>query len=298
MRDRTASRNYSPGREEFRRVHQRHRNWGLTRRHAERLRHLRDRPAGSRPGDELRRPSSSRRAGVSASGGPASRPAPRQVPGTSQEPPRHHCQQPESGARRPSPEDRTSAGGGRRPSPTGTPVRRAATRPASGWSVPARLAVGRWSSRRVPAWLAVGWSGFGWSVPARLATGRRSSRPVAARLAVAGQSSRPGPAPVAAGRRSNRPVATPWEASPRSSPRSGRRNRRTIIGEPNPITCRRGDPQRHGRSPPGPTTSSFFWSRNPGENHLTAAAAMPIGVAEISPELSGQSKPSSPGRSP
>jgi hypothetical protein len=28
MRDRTASRNYSPERDEFRREHERHRNWG------------------------------------------------------------------------------------------------------------------------------------------------------------------------------------------------------------------------------------------------------------------------------
>jgi hypothetical protein len=40
MRDRTASRNRSPGREQFRREHERHRAWGLARRHAERLRRL------------------------------------------------------------------------------------------------------------------------------------------------------------------------------------------------------------------------------------------------------------------
>ncbi|TWG11629.1 hypothetical protein FHX34_106359 [Actinoplanes teichomyceticus] len=38
MRDRTASRDYSPAREEFRREHERRRFWGLRRRHAERLR--------------------------------------------------------------------------------------------------------------------------------------------------------------------------------------------------------------------------------------------------------------------
>ena len=41
MRDRTASRNYSPAGEQFRREHQRHRCWGLTQRHAERLRRSR-----------------------------------------------------------------------------------------------------------------------------------------------------------------------------------------------------------------------------------------------------------------
>jgi hypothetical protein len=44
MRDRTASRNYSPSRDEFRREHERHRAWGLARRHAERLRRLRSAP--------------------------------------------------------------------------------------------------------------------------------------------------------------------------------------------------------------------------------------------------------------
>ena len=38
MRDRTAARNYSPAREEFRREHAHHRTWGLTQRHGERLR--------------------------------------------------------------------------------------------------------------------------------------------------------------------------------------------------------------------------------------------------------------------
>jgi len=42
MRDRTASRNYSPERDEFRREHERHRTWGLVQRHGERLRRLRN----------------------------------------------------------------------------------------------------------------------------------------------------------------------------------------------------------------------------------------------------------------
>ncbi len=37
MRDRTASRTYSPARDEFRQMHERHRAWGLAQRHAERL---------------------------------------------------------------------------------------------------------------------------------------------------------------------------------------------------------------------------------------------------------------------
>jgi hypothetical protein len=48
MRDRTAARNYSPAGEEFRREHQRHRDWGLTQRHAERLRRVRGADRDSR----------------------------------------------------------------------------------------------------------------------------------------------------------------------------------------------------------------------------------------------------------
>jgi hypothetical protein len=52
MRDRTAARNYSPAGEEFRREHQRHRAWGLTQRHAERLRRAdRDRRTPSADGN-------------------------------------------------------------------------------------------------------------------------------------------------------------------------------------------------------------------------------------------------------
>ena len=40
IRDRTASRSYSPAGDQFRREHERHRSWGLARRHAERLRRL------------------------------------------------------------------------------------------------------------------------------------------------------------------------------------------------------------------------------------------------------------------
>ncbi|MER7007226.1 hypothetical protein ABT297_29885, partial [Dactylosporangium sp. NPDC000555] len=41
MRDRTRSRRYSPANEQFRREHARHRDWGLARRHADKLRRLR-----------------------------------------------------------------------------------------------------------------------------------------------------------------------------------------------------------------------------------------------------------------
>src|SRR5512138_2746730 len=40
MRDRTKSRNYSPEKDTFRREHARHRDWGLTQRHARKLRRL------------------------------------------------------------------------------------------------------------------------------------------------------------------------------------------------------------------------------------------------------------------
>ena len=52
MRDRTASRSYSPAGDEFRRRHQRQRAWGLTQRHAERLRQVRARRAAS--GEDVR----------------------------------------------------------------------------------------------------------------------------------------------------------------------------------------------------------------------------------------------------
>jgi len=51
MRDRSRARNYCASRDEFRRTHERHRAWGLQRRHAERLRQLRDREAGCWPAD-------------------------------------------------------------------------------------------------------------------------------------------------------------------------------------------------------------------------------------------------------
>jgi hypothetical protein len=49
MRDRTASRNHSPAREEFRREHARHRAWGLVQRHGERLRRRRRQPCARDP---------------------------------------------------------------------------------------------------------------------------------------------------------------------------------------------------------------------------------------------------------
>ncbi|WP_430785637.1 hypothetical protein, partial [Actinoplanes sp. G11-F43] len=42
MRDWTKARNYDPDRAEFRRQHKIRRDWGLQRRHAEKLRRLRD----------------------------------------------------------------------------------------------------------------------------------------------------------------------------------------------------------------------------------------------------------------
>jgi hypothetical protein len=52
MRDRTRSRNYSSAREEFRREHERHRAWGLQRRHAEKLRRLRQSESGPTVGGD------------------------------------------------------------------------------------------------------------------------------------------------------------------------------------------------------------------------------------------------------
>jgi hypothetical protein len=51
MRDRTRARNYSVDRDEFRREHEHRRSWGLQRRNAERLRHVRERQAGCWPAD-------------------------------------------------------------------------------------------------------------------------------------------------------------------------------------------------------------------------------------------------------
>jgi len=44
MRDWSAARNHCPERDAFRREHERHRAWGLRRRHAEKLRHVRSAP--------------------------------------------------------------------------------------------------------------------------------------------------------------------------------------------------------------------------------------------------------------
>jgi hypothetical protein len=51
MRDRTVSRGYSPAREEFRREHERHRAWGLRRRHEEKLHRNRDGGASNCAGE-------------------------------------------------------------------------------------------------------------------------------------------------------------------------------------------------------------------------------------------------------
>ena len=51
MRDRGRARDYSASRDEFRRDHERRRARGLQHRHAERLRHVRERQAGSFPAD-------------------------------------------------------------------------------------------------------------------------------------------------------------------------------------------------------------------------------------------------------
>ena len=84
MRDGTRSRNYSPERDEFRRTHERHRAWGLARRHAEKLRRLHDRSADPRPAatseeDRTPDPSPARAAPPTSrqAGGPTTRcPAP------------------------------------------------------------------------------------------------------------------------------------------------------------------------------------------------------------------------------
>src|SRR4051812_18827382 len=51
VRDRTASRNYSPAQDAFRREHERHREWGLRQRHGRRLMYLRIYGEGAAPAD-------------------------------------------------------------------------------------------------------------------------------------------------------------------------------------------------------------------------------------------------------
>ena len=83
MRDRSASRSYSPAADKFRREHERHREWGLSRRHAERLRRRRDSPcaapeprlAGGRQPDRTQDQSSSRTPVPPISGEGRQRPA-------------------------------------------------------------------------------------------------------------------------------------------------------------------------------------------------------------------------------
>ena len=53
MRDRTKRRNYSPGNDEFRREHERHRAWGLQQRHAAKLSRIRRAVAASEPSSML-----------------------------------------------------------------------------------------------------------------------------------------------------------------------------------------------------------------------------------------------------
>jgi hypothetical protein len=95
MRDRTRARNYSASRDEFRRDHERRRAWGLQRRHAERLRHVREQQAGCWPEDlqiaptsvEARRPGPPGPSPVPAAAPPRAvrRPAPSRDPQPSRE---------------------------------------------------------------------------------------------------------------------------------------------------------------------------------------------------------------------
>ncbi|PRY33296.1 hypothetical protein CLV70_101458 [Pseudosporangium ferrugineum] len=83
MRDRTASRNHSPCSESFRRTHEKHRAWGLTRRHATRLRHLTERATHPPSPHDDRHPSDPYRPSQAAT--PSQAPPP--PPTTSQTPP-------------------------------------------------------------------------------------------------------------------------------------------------------------------------------------------------------------------
>jgi hypothetical protein len=82
MRDRTRSNRYSPASEEFRRTHQRHRAWGLTQRHAERLRRPPGRSRDGRPASIAKRPHP-----ASTSTSPTPEPASRPTPEPASRPP-------------------------------------------------------------------------------------------------------------------------------------------------------------------------------------------------------------------
>ena len=85
MRDRTRRRNYSAEAEEFRREHQRHREWGLRQRHARKLSRLYGSPAAAwaqfqRDADELRSPSTPARSTTPAESLASDRLAPPATP--------------------------------------------------------------------------------------------------------------------------------------------------------------------------------------------------------------------------
>ncbi|SFE72710.1 hypothetical protein SAMN05421541_103252 [Actinoplanes philippinensis] len=95
MRDRTRSRNYSAARDEFRREHERHREWGLRQRHGEKLRRLRQSRAAPEAAETQKGPSPSplsppSRASLPAPLSPPSRaslPALLSAPSTASSPP-------------------------------------------------------------------------------------------------------------------------------------------------------------------------------------------------------------------
>jgi hypothetical protein len=95
MRDQTRARNYSESRDEFRREHERRRAWGLQRRQAQRMQHVRERQAGRWPADLRVAPTADRRQPALADSSPATTartsravqpPAPNCHPGAGQEP--------------------------------------------------------------------------------------------------------------------------------------------------------------------------------------------------------------------
>ena len=123
MRDRTARRNYSPEADEFRRVHEVERAWGLKRRHAEKLRRLRsaspDRLKAAASGTASARPSTPPRSLVA---GPPAAP-----PRSSAPPRRPAAAQPSAAARPPAPA---------RPPALARPPASARPQPAASPSIP------------------------------------------------------------------------------------------------------------------------------------------------------------------
>ena len=150
MRDRSKARNFSASRDEFRRDHERRRAFGLQRRHAERMRQVREREAGCFPAD-LQVPWATVDDGRPGITGPLA-PRATQAPEVVQQPVSRVARAPEV-VQQPAPDrdlragQRSQIGPAKRPEPTGE-IRRQPQRTPSTPSGPTRPDLGR---RATPA---------------------------------------------------------------------------------------------------------------------------------------------------